>query len=527
MVNKILTQRKPQTTLIATFVIFLMPFLMVMFFPIQLDKKMDASSYLVFHNVAEFFSIMVSLSLFSIGWYTYDQSKDRHALFLGTAFLAVGLIDFMHTMSNAAMPDFVTQNSTLKSTQFWIAARLLDASALMVSAFIYPETQRRWLSKNFLITASLCITGLLFIGVTFFPAHLPSTFVPGVGLTPFKRYAELTVVLMLIVAAAAYWRRMSRTGDRLIIYYLTAFIICIFSELVFASYKTGFDTYNVLGHIYKIMAYYLIYRGIFVTSVNKPYIRLSEAHAKLSVYAERLERANRDLLDFSFVTAHDFQEPLRKIHTFGGRLLSKFRDSIGEDGQDCVMRMVRSADRMSALFKSLLAYSHVASRTNPFRPVDLRKAARDAVNECKMMIEKAGGRVEIGELPIVEGDAEQIGQLFQNLISNSIRYCSDREKPVVKIYGRTAEPKWYIYVEDNGIGFEDIYLDRIFRPFQRLHGQHEYEGTGMGLALCRKIVEQHGGGITARSVPGKGSTFIVDFPMRQGEGGIRSELKQT
>jgi signal transduction histidine kinase len=526
MVNKILTQRTPQITLIVTFVIFLMPFLMVMFFPVQLDKKMDASSYLVFHNVAEFFSIMVSWSLFSIGWFTYDQSKDRHALFLGTAFLAVGLIDFMHTMSNAAMPAFVTQNSTLKSTQFWIAARLLDASALMVSAFIYPETQSRWLSKNRLITASLGITALLFIGVTFFPSHLPSTFVQGVGLTPFKRYSELVVVMMLIIATLAYWRRMTNTGDRIIIYYLTAFIICIFSELVFASYKTGFDTYNVLGHIYKILAYYLIYRGIFVTSINKPYIKLSEAHDKLTVYAEKLEQANRDLLDFSFVTAHDFQEPLRKIHTFGGRLLYKFRESIGDEGQDCVMRMVRSADRMSALFKSLLAYSRVASKTNPFEPVDLRMAAQEAVNECKMVIENAGGRVEIGELPIVEGDAEQIGQLFQNLISNSMRYCSDREKPVVKIYAQTVETKCYIYVADNGIGFEDIYLDRIFRPFQRLHGQHEYEGTGMGLALCRKIAEQHRGNITARSIPGKGSTFIVDLPMKQRGGEISSGLKQ-
>ena len=256
--------------------VFLGPFLLVELFPAQLDQVVDKSSYLVFHNIAEFFSIMVSLSVFSVGWFTYDQSKDRHALFLGVTFLAVGLLDFMHSMSNSAMPAFLTPNSTNKSTQFWIMARLFDASAFLVSAAIYPASRSRWLSKNSLLASMLIVVGLVFTGVVFFPSFLPATAIPGIGLTPLKRYLEFLVILLLAAAAIAYWQRMTRTKDRSLIYYPMAFIICIFSEGVFASYNTGFDTYNVLGHIYKLAAFYLIYKVVFIEAVQAPYEKLKD-----------------------------------------------------------------------------------------------------------------------------------------------------------------------------------------------------------------------------------------------------------
>ncbi|OGT98623.1 MAG: hypothetical protein A2X80_09665 [Geobacteraceae bacterium GWB2_52_12] len=172
---KRLGQISPRTILAGTFAVFLLPVVMVGLFPAQLDTVIEKSTYLVFHNVAEFFSIMVSLSVFSMGWFTFEQSRDRHALFLGTAFLAVGLLDFMHTMSNAAMPAFISPNSTNKSTQFWLAARLFDSTALLASAFVYPESKTRWLSKKALLTSALTATGLAFTGIVFFPSYLPAT----------------------------------------------------------------------------------------------------------------------------------------------------------------------------------------------------------------------------------------------------------------------------------------------------------------------------------------------------------------
>src|SRR5512133_3945677 len=178
-----MTPMPASRVLTAVFLAASLPFLMVVLFPAQLGGAMDGGSYAVFHNVAEFFSIMVSLSMFGVGWFTYDQSKDRHALFLGTAFLATGLIDFMHALSSAAMPAFITANSTNKSSQYWMAARLLDSSALLASAFIHPHSQLRWLTKRTLLTAALAVSGIVFTSITFFPSHVPSTFVPGVGLT--------------------------------------------------------------------------------------------------------------------------------------------------------------------------------------------------------------------------------------------------------------------------------------------------------------------------------------------------------
>lgn len=271
----------PRPVLAGTFILSLLPFLMVFAFFEDPFKMMDKNSYLVFHNLSEFFSIMVSLSVFSVGWYTYHQSKDQRALFMGAAFLAVGLLDVMHTLGNAAMPAFITPNSTNKSTQFWIAARLLDASTFLASAFIDPAKPRRWISRTTMLAASVAIMASIFTAVTFYPEHIPATAVPGVGLTPLKRYLEFVVIVLLASSFVVYWRWFEKTGDRNLLFFLAAFIICIFSEAAFASYKSGFDAFNVLGHIYKVVAFYLIYKGVFAAAVRKPYLHLSHANAKL------------------------------------------------------------------------------------------------------------------------------------------------------------------------------------------------------------------------------------------------------
>jgi PAS domain S-box-containing protein len=842
-------QFSPGTILTGTIIVSSLPYLVVMLFPSRLHFVMDSASYLLFHNIAEFFSIMVSLSIFGVGWHTYRQSKDRHALFLSAAFLSIGLMDFMHTMAGAAMPAFITPNSTNKSAQFWIAIRFVSALAFLVSAHVYKERQISWLpkaavSKTTLLVAALAVPALIFIGITFYPSHIPAAFVEGVGLTAFKIYSEYLTVCILCLAAAAYWRRMKRTGDGLLMYYVAAFIVCVFSELVFTAYKIDFDIYNVLGHIYKIAAFYLIYRGIFVSSVRNPYVELSctnerldgeiierkeaeealekakegleqrvkertadlaDANSRLRVelaerqraedaareseerlrfaletihigawdldlvdhtafrslehdrifgyaeplsgwtyemflehvvpedraevddkfrramehtsdwsfecrirradglirwiwavgrhtpdaqgaprrmagivqditdrkhaeeelrrsrdelelrvqertealrrqadlielsheaiivrdlesrilfwskgaeetygwtkaeaqgnvthsflktkwpvsfdehmavlvregrwegelihtkkdgsrltvlsrhalqrdeagaavaileiniditerkkaedetkkYAARLEASNRELQDFAFVASHDLQEPLRKIQAFGDQLKIGCGASLDLEGIDYLNRMQSAAARMQALIQALLHYSRVTTRAKPFLPTDLSQAAHGAVGDLVERIRETEGLVDVEELATIDADFIQMGQLFQNLIGNALRFHG-KERPVVKIYGRmethpdgTPDGKYTIFVEDNGIGFEEKYLDRIFIPFQRLHGRGAYEGTGIGLAICRKIVDRHNGSITAKSMPGKGTTFMVSLPVKQSKG---------
>lgn len=508
MIGIVLRQLEPHTILAGVFALFALPFALVMLFPAQLDRMMAIESYLVFHNSAEFFSIMVSLCVFSVGWFTYDQSKNRHALFLGAAFLAVGLIDFMHTLSNAAMPAFFSPNSANKSTQFWISARILGSAAFLASAFIYPDSQSRFLSRKPLMTAALGLSGVVLCAFTFFQSWMPATAIQGVGLTPLKKYAEYLVITLLVAAFVFYRQRMKKTGDRMITYYLAAFIICIFSAAVFASYTTGFDTYNVIGHFYKIIAFYLIYKALFVEAVKNPYIKLKE-------YATKLEQSNQDLLDFSFVASHDLQEPLRKIRTFADRLKSGEKERISDRGMDFLDKMEKSASRMQALLSDLRKYSRSQiTSSEPMTQVDLKECALEAVADLKEMCDRMEGTVEIGEFPPFQANGVQMRELFQNLICNALKYCGP-ERPHVKVYSGCSGPdgSLEIYVQDNGIGFDECYLDRIFKPFQRLHGKDSpYDGAGMGLTICRKIVERHNGTITATSDPGKGSTFIVRLP---------------
>lgn len=294
-------QMSPRSVLAWTITASFVPFVILTLFPTQFHYVMDRALYLLFHNITEFFSIMVSLSIFGVGWYTYDQSKDRHALFLSATFLVVGLLDFMHGLSNAAMPAFVTPNSSNKSTQFWIAARLFSASAFLVSAFVYPGKQPGRLPKGFssrslLITVALAISLLVFTGITFFPSYTPDTYIPGAGLTPFKIYSEYVTIFLLCISAGAYWMRMTRTRDRLFMYYVAAFVLCIFSELIFAGYKNVFDTYNVLGHLYKIAAFCLIYKGIFVASVKSPYAELADTNKRLDAEVTERKQAEAALL---------------------------------------------------------------------------------------------------------------------------------------------------------------------------------------------------------------------------------------
>jgi PAS domain S-box-containing protein len=262
--------------------------------------------------------------------------------------------------------------------------------------------------------------------------------------------------------------------------------------------------------------------------------RVQERTATLAVtnnalreYARKLERLNRDLEDFSFVATHDLQEPLRKIQTFGDRLQSKYAEALGEEGRDYLERMIGSAGRMSDLIRSVRAYAGITTRGRPFQPTELSEVAVDAVRSLGPVIEETGAGVEVGELPAIEADAVQMQEVLYNLLSNALKYRREEQLPVVKIHSRTNGSTCCIYVEDNGIGFDEALSEKIFRPFQRLHPQRAYGGTGMGLAICRKIVELHGGTITARSTPGEGSTFILSLPISQGEGRGRHGLART
>jgi len=244
--------------------------------------------------------------------------------------------------------------------------------------------------------------------------------------------------------------------------------------------------------------------------------------------AAELARSNAELEQFAFVASHDLQEPLRKIQAFGDRLKAKINGDLGPEAQDYLQRMQSAAARMRTLINDLLAFSRVIRRSEAFVLVDLATVAKGVLGDLEMSLEKSGGRVELDELPRLEADPVQMHQLLLNLVGNALKFQPPGGKPIVKIKSRiitplSGEQLCEITVEDNGIGFEEKYLEKMFAVFQRLHGRSEYEGTGVGLAVCRRIADRHHGTVTARGELGRGATFIVTLPLRQSKINIQHE----
>jgi two-component system phosphate regulon sensor histidine kinase PhoR len=250
--------------------------------------------------------------------------------------------------------------------------------------------------------------------------------------------------------------------------------------------------------------------------LEKAYNKLESTNARLERQNRQLTALNRELQDFVFVASHDLQEPLRKVRTFGDMLVAKCGVSLDGASLDYLTRMKTAAARMQNLLNSLLTYSRLTTNAEPVKETDLNRSVEVALSNLEVFIKEKDARVEVGDLPTIEADRIQMVQLFQNLIENALKFSREGEAPYVKIYAQKlddASVAYEICVEDNGIGFDEKYVDKIFLPFQRLHGRSsKYEGVGIGLAICRKVLERHGGTISAKSELGKGSTFIVTLP---------------
>ena len=250
------------------------------------------------------------------------------------------------------------------------------------------------------------------------------------------------------------------------------------------------------------------------------------AEEELKRQQQLLMQSNAALQQFASIASHDLQEPLRKIQVFGNRLKEKFSEVLGAQGRDYIERMQNAVARMQSLIDDLLIFARITTKAQPFVATNLELIVQEVLSDLEVRLQQTQGRVEVGSLPTIDADPVQMRQLLQNLIVNALKFHRPQLPPVVRVYSKMVNAQLQpvaensasatvcqIIVADNGIGFESKHQERIFQAFQRLHGRSEYEGTGMGLAICRKIAVRHGGSITATSMPGEGATFIVSLPV--------------
>ncbi|MBC7569450.1 MAG: PAS domain S-box protein [Spirosoma sp.] len=256
---------------------------------------------------------------------------------------------------------------------------------------------------------------------------------------------------------------------------------------------------------------------------------VNERTRQLQTSMQELERSNENLERFAYVASHDLQEPLRKIQSFGKILTDQYSSDLG-DGADLIRRMQLAATRMSTLITDLLALSHVSAQRATYQPISLNDIVSEVLTDLELRIQETGATLTINPLPTVMGDSSQLRQLFQNLLSNALKFRRPGIEPIIQLCHDTRDATdlppsvhpaqasaayYYVEVIDNGIGFDQQQADQIFQVFHRLHGRSEFSGSGVGLAICEKVAINHGGAITATGIPGEGATFTLYLPVNQ------------
>jgi len=702
--------------------------------------------YLLFHVLAELFSIIVAFAIFIVAWNTRKVIENYYLLFLGIAYLFVGGLDLIHTVSYEGMGLLQEYGPNLP-TQLWISARYTESLSLLIATF--------FLKKKFKpVTLTVVFSGVtVLVLVSIFTGIFPDCFIEGSGLTAFKKISEYTICLIFIAAIVPIYKK-RREFERSVFLAITASLLfSVGAELAFTFYVDVYGLSNLIGHLFKLISFFLIYKALIETGLARPYdllfrdlskreadLRISEekhrhlasfpqlnpnpvietdrsgrityfnpviqkildglgmdkndAHVFLPddfddivqqlqekpestihrevvikdrvfsltvhfapqfnvarIYAyddterkqaedalrrakedwektfntvpdmiailddhhrivranramaarlgmssdeclgmkcftcvhgssapppvcphtrsledgrehsvelhedrlggdflvsttpmfdetgrmtgsvhvarditerkkaeeerecllEELKRSNKELEQFAYIASHDLQEPLRTVSSYMQLISRRYRDRLDGEAGEFINYAVSGAVHMQLLLNDLLAYSRIGGARGRIELTDLNSALTKAIANLKTSIDGRNAAIEHEGLPAIYADEVQMVQVFQNLLSNAIKFCNN-EAPRVQVSAVRKENEWEISVSDNGIGIDPKYFGRIFHIFKRLHSRDKYEGTGVGLAICKKIVERQGGRIWAESEPGKGSTFYFTIP---------------
>ncbi|MBI2952921.1 MAG: hypothetical protein HYY30_01300 [Chloroflexi bacterium] len=504
------------SALVLALVVALRPLLYVVF---------STDVYLPTHSFAEVASIVVSFSIFAVYWNASREARDAQGLFIGTAFLAVAIIDTMHTLSFPGMPDFVTPSSVDKGILYWLPARIWAALALLAAGLIDPQSQNPFIQRKPLLALNLAVPAMVFVAVSFFDPYIPPMFIPGQGLTPLKVELEYLVVVLSVIAGVVYLRAFRATGNRFYQLLAMALVVTVFSELAFTLYAEANDTFNLLGHVYKVIAYYFIFNALFVSAVLRPYSELERLYdqienqlkrtiVELKETAHAATRRSAQLSEFTDLLAHDIRAPLSIV--LGQAQLIVRAAEAGEKDKvvQSAQAVTTSARRMNAMIQDLVDSTRLETGQVQLerQPVVLKEFVADLLGRARAAMDVGRVRVEIpADVPPVSADPNRLERILLNLLSNALKYSPPETEVLVR--ARKMDGEVIVSVADRGMGIAPEDQAHIFERFYRTKGARKAEGLGLGLYITRMLVEAHGGRIWVESELGKGSTFYFTLPI--------------
>ncbi len=482
-------------------------------------------NYLLYHAMVELFAAAVAFTIFSIGWNTRKYSQTNIMIILAVGYLLVGITDVLHTLAFKGMGVFTEYDSNLP-TQLWIAGRYLETLTLLGGAF-YLGRDKLVQARYLLALALVFASGLL---IAIFTGYFPDCFIEGQGLTTFKVASEYAISLLLLAAAFIFYFKRNHLSPNILKLLLAAISLTILSEMSFTLYLDVDGFFNYLGHIFKLFSVVLIYKALIGESLNNPFQLLFKelSEAKMQLQAEllktkaaeeeleqrvhertaELEASNKELESFAYSISHDLRAPLRAINGFSSELNNNYYDQIDDQGKHYLDRIMKASARMGQLIDDLLQLSRVTRVAINPEQVDLSEIALKIANKLTALDPDRKITWKVAANISVRGDNKLLYLIMEKLLHNAWKFSSNNEEAIIEFGQQLQEGEQIYFVSDNGVGFNMAYVDKLFSPFQRLHGVDEFPGTGIGLATAQRIIRRHGGRIWTEASVNRGATFF-------------------
>ena len=471
-------------------------------------------SYLLFHSLAEIFSIVIAFSIFILAWNGCNFIDNNYLIILGIAYLFVGFIDLIHTLAYAGMGVFSGYGANLP-TQLWIAARYLQSISLLMACFTF---NKRKIKINSVILAYTIVTSFLFLSL-FYWKIFPACFIEGSGLTLFKKMSEYIISLILAASLFLLLRKKEKFDSKVLRWIVISILLTIVSELAFTFYVSVYGLSNLVGHIFKILSFYYIYRAILVTGLTQPqellYRNLKESEEK-SRQADQLKSL------FIASMSHELKTPLSFIIGFADIMLKEISGEINPEQRRQLTLVKNHANHLLSLINDAINVNKIdAGKVEiTIEEFDLSALFREIKDSFILVADKKGQKLSLEAPPtlLIESDRMRVQQVLVNLISNALKFTNRGE---IKIKVIQKDEIVEVSVRDSGIGIKKEDKDKLFKSFSQIPNPGRIEeGTGLGLYLSKKNANLLGGDIIAESDFGKGSVFTLTLPLKYKEGSV-------